>query len=131
MNDYLMSEEYNRELKERFDLASARIRQIAREDAVGLAQPFADYFAKMAEYLMGCTLRYEEISGGTFSRRSLEELQRENEDFYSDISPQNYEHSYANPACSVRVLGEEFGRILSFLYTELRGLRAFVFTQDL
>ena len=131
MNDYLMTEDTIKELKERFDLASSRIRQIAEEDVTGLPQPFADYFAKMADFLLNCASRYEEVSDGVYFQRSLEELQRENEDFYSDILPQNYEHSYANPAYATRVLGEEFGRILSFLYTELRGLRAYVFTLDL
>ena len=131
MDELLMKEEYDEELKERFSLSSSRIRQITEEKAAGIDEPFRDYFAKMAEYLSDCTACFEEISRGDFFRRSLEELQRENEDFYRDILPQNYEHSYASPAFSVRVLGEEFGRILSFLYTELRSLRAFIFTRDL
>ena len=48
-----------------------------------------------------------------------------------DILPQNYGKSFANPAFAVQELGEEFGRILSFLYTELRSERAFVFEQNL
>ena len=131
MNDYLMTEDTMKELKERFDLASSRIRQIAEEDISRLPQPFADYFARMADFLLGCAACCQEMESGAFFQRSLEELQRENEDYYSDILPQNYEHSYANPAFADHALGEEFGRILSFLYTELRGVRAFIFTRDL
>ena len=58
-------------------------------------------------------------------------MKSENELFYQDILPQNYGKSFANPAFAVQELGEEFGRILSFLYTELRSERAFVFEQNL
>ena len=131
MKNKWINEEYEKELKERFLLVSSRIRQIAAEGAPGLPEHFADYFTRTANFLSSCTDRYEEISSGAFFRKSLEEVSRENGDFYRDILPQNYEQSYASPAYAVRVLGEEFGRILSFLYTELRGLRSYIFQEDL
>ena len=47
------------------------------------------------------------------------------------IFPENYAESYANPAYAVERLGEVHGRILSFLYTELRGMIAYKFEERL
>ncbi len=41
-----------------------------------------------------------------------------NDRLYEDILPANYGTSYGNPAYAVSVLGEEYGQLLSFLYTE-------------
>ena len=46
---------------------------------------------------------------------------------YADILPDHYEKSYANPEYAVSVFGEEMGKLLSFLYTELRGGIAYAF----
>ena len=48
---------------------------------------------------------------------------------YEDILPEHYETSYGNPEYAVKTLGEVHGRILSFLYTELRGMIVFAFEQ--
>ncbi len=70
-----------------------------------------------------------QIKSGTYWERDLETLAEENRRLYEDILPGAYERSYADPAYAVRVLGEEYGQILSFLYAELRGSIAYVFEQ--
>lgn len=62
---------------------------------------------------------------------SLEECQAWNDRLYQDILPENYEKSYGNPDYAVEMLGEEHGRILSFLYAELRGMIVYVYEQRL
>ncbi len=61
----------------------------------------------------------------------LSKWQEENHAFYEDILPGFYESSYANPAFAVTMLGAEYGRILSFLYVELRSERIYCFEQNL
>lgn len=63
--------------------------------------------------------------------RSLEEWQTLNRQLCADILSENYEESYANPAYAVERLGEVHGRILSFLYTELRGIIVYKFENRL
>ena len=46
---------------------------------------------------------------------------------YEDILPENYENSFANPAVAVKCLGEEFGALAAFLYTEMRSLIGFTY----
>lgn len=52
----------------------------------------------------------------------VKELRADNEALYEDILPQNYKNSYANPAFAVKKLGDGYGQLLSFLYTEVRGM---------
>ena len=41
--------------------------------------------------------------------------------------PENYGISYANPEYAVQKFGEEYGTLLSFLYTEMRGGIAYAY----
>ena len=71
----------------------------------------------------------ENIDSGAYRKLSLEDLEQWNQKLYEDILPEHYETSYANPAYAQEKLGEEYGQILSFLYTELRGGIVWVFEQ--
>jgi leucyl aminopeptidase (aminopeptidase T) len=71
------------------------------------------------------------VDSGELYRLSLEELQTINHDLYQDILGDAYEHSYANPAYALEHLGEEYGRYLCLLYTELRGNLVYAFENRL
>ena len=119
-------------LRERYDLAAERIAAIASGEENGLEGHLREYFIRTARFLSMCGDRYELVrTDMLYSSRSFMEMLRENHAFYDDIIPVNYGNSFANPACAVDLLGEEYGRILSFLYVEMRSQRAFVFEQDL
>ena len=64
---------------------------------------------------------------GSYQQADQKELAAWNERLYRDILGEAYETSYANPAYAVRMLGEGYGQILSFLYTELRGAIVYTF----
>lgn len=114
---------------ERLELAMERIRQIKSEHFGN--EELEKYFAKVAEFL----ILIEETRGflleGGLNKAPLEELLARNHALYEDILPENYEVSYANPAYAVKMLGEEFGAMLSFLYTEIRSLIGFTFEGEL
>mgnify|MGYP007055189548 CR=1 FL=1 len=65
------------------------------------------------------------ISDGVWESYSLEQMMSLNEILYSDILEGNYSRSYANPAYAVRMLREDYGRLLSFLAAEVRGIVAY------
>lgn len=123
--------ESNQEAEERFSLTLERIAQIAEGEENRMEKALHDYFQKTALFLIRCSKSWEEIASGRRKDFSWEQVKKENQEFYQDILPQNYGHSYADPAWAVKMLGEEYGRILSFLYTELRSQRAFLFEQNL
>lgn len=112
-------------IEERYELAMERIRKIRLEETV--KSPFREYFQKMAEFAVLIDAVREELLKGEYQKAGLAELAEWNKRLYQDILPGQYETSYANPSYAVEQLGEEFGRILSFLYTELRGAIAYVF----
>ena len=130
--DYrVLLKEENEAVKERAQLAAERIREIASGKNEKVEDELGKYFKTVAAFLEKCDAIYAAVSDGILDRCTLEDLQRENRKFYEEIFPENYEASYANPAYAVKTLGEEYGRILSFLYAELRSERVFCFEQHL
>ena len=114
-------------VKERFELAAGRIIEIAKEPCV--QEPFGDYFQKTAAFLQEMTALYDEIAEGRYREYSLDVLRQKNRDMYRDILPENYDTSYGNPAWAADKLGKDYGQMLSFLYTELRGLIVYAFEE--
>lgn len=114
-------------IEERFALAADRVREMKEEKA--LPEQFTDYFNTTAAFACLLTEEYGYIEKKGLLTASLEELQRHNRSLYEDILPERYEKSYANPAYAVKQLGERYGQLLSFVYTELRSSIADVYEQ--
>ncbi len=92
---------------------------------------FAEYFTKVAEFLVLMDETKGFLAAGGLQEASLEELLERNHRLYEEIQPNNYETSYLNPAYAVKMLGQEFGAILAFLYTEMRSIIGFVYEDRL
>ncbi|MDO5423889.1 MAG: aminopeptidase [Eubacteriales bacterium] len=116
-------------LQERLSLAMERIAGIAQEAQV--PAPYADYFQKTAAFLLLMEQTAKAAADGSMEAYTLEQWQDHNHALYEDILPENYEKSYANPDYAVKTLGEVHGRILSFLYAELRGIIVYAYEQRL
>ena len=104
--------------KERYELVTGRIREIAKEESVPAR--YQKYFQKTALFLEKVDETLQKKQQGLLNAESEEEAKKRNKEFYQDILGKNYDTSYANPSYAVEKLGEEFGGVLSFLYTELR-----------
>lgn len=113
--------------QERYELAVSRIREIKNENNV--PEVFQEFFRRTADFLEKMIDLNEKIKGGYLKTASLEELRRVNRECYQDILPEQYEISYGNPAYAVKVMGEEYGTLLSFVYAELRGMIVYAFEQ--
>lgn len=114
-----------KQIQERYTLSIERIRKIETEKTVG--EKFQGFFSKVAGFLLEIDRVNQLLENGGWKDLSFEEMQRENKKLYEDVLPENYGKSYANPDYAVEMLGEEYGKILSFLYTEMRGEIAYVF----
>ena len=53
---------------------------------------------------------------------SLDRLKELNKSLFEEIYSENYEESFANPEYAVKTLGEEYGKILCYIYTKNRGM---------
>ena len=126
MGSIWVKEEDRAILNERYDLAIGRVREIAQEPEVPAR--FVSYVKKTAEFLLLMDDVKAKLENGYYEVHP-EEWSTYNRKMYEDILPQQYEDSFANPACAVRELGETFGPLLSFLYAQERGLIAYVFEE--
>ena len=114
-------------MEERYELSLGRIKELAMDPE--MEAPFDDYFKQMALFLLQMDGIYQWVKGGYHKTQTMEVLENWNQELYSDIMPGHYEISYANPDYAVTRLGDTFGRILSFLYTELRSEIIYAYEQ--
>ncbi len=116
-------------VKERYVLAMERVHRICEEETV--PAPFCIFFRKTAQFLVQMEDLKRRIDSGETAAYTLEQWEELNEALYHDILPAQYGESFGNPAYAVAQLGEVHGRILSFLYTELRGMIVYCFEKRL
>ena len=109
----------------RYELAIERIKNIKGENTV--SEKYRDYFRTLADFALLVDKLKEKIENGEYYQLELDELESWNTHLYEDILGEHYETSYANPAFAVEKFGTEFGQLLSFLYTELRGAIPYTF----
>ncbi len=116
-------------LTERFQLASDRIKEICVGSDCQQGEPWSIYFRKTAGFINNMTELACMVRDGVFSDWSVKELAEYNKSLYIDILEDNYDKSYANPEYAVKQFGEDYGRLLSFLYVELRGMIVYAYEQ--
>lgn len=116
----------NNEISERYELSMERIKDILGEKTV--QEPYYDYFYKVSEFILYI---YDLVKDDSQKLFTLIELQMINNSLYEDIVGDNYESSYANPAYCVKKLGEDYGKLLSFLYVEIRGMVVYAYENRL
>lgn len=118
-----MSEE--KQIRERYDLTIERVQAIVEEKTV--SPVYRDFFQRTAKFILEIDSISNRIHSKSTEECSLDELKEENRKIYQDILGEHYEESYANPSYAVSMLGENIGKLLSFLYTEIRGEIAYVY----
>ena len=109
----------------RYELAIERIENIKGENTV--SEKYRDYFRTLADFALLVDKLKEKIENGEYYKFSIEELECWNTQLYDDILGEHYKTSYANPVFAAEKFGIEYGRLLSFLYTELRGAIPYAF----
>lgn len=119
----------NEEVKDRYELSMERIRAVRYEKLT--EERFRDFFEKTADFVLMMDELYARIRDNAYDDMDIDELKELNHRLYEDILPDNYNKSYASVDFSVSVMGEEFGRILSFVYTEIRAMIVYAYEQRL
>ena len=119
--------EENEAVLERLELSMERIQEICTEEMND--KNFEDCFQKSAKFICHINELLRKIEKDWLKSASEEELVAENQWLYEDILPENYGSSYANPDYAVEKLGSDYGKLLSFLYTEIRGMIVYAFEE--
>ena len=116
-------------MRERYLLAADRIKQI--EDDNQVKAPYSSYFKCVALFLVSIFEVFDNIEEQGLSAISKDTLMEWNEKMYDDILIASYSTSYANPEFAVKELGDIFGGLLSFVYTEMRTIISAAYESDL
>ncbi len=108
---------------ERWLLATTRLLEIKaqlRDGKTFLPEAFAKYFESCTDFILLLGDTWEAISQGGLEKSSQEQLAEHNKKLFEDILEENYAKSFGNPEYAVAQLGEDYGKILSSIYFELR-----------
>ena len=125
MKQQFLFEESNHNIRERYELAMERIGIMAQENTV--REPLIDYFNRTASFVILIKSIVAMVEENRLFGLSLKELQSINRTLFEDITGENYEVSYCNPAYACERLGKKYGKLLSFLATELRSIIVYAF----
>jgi leucyl aminopeptidase (aminopeptidase T) len=121
--------EDNEAIRERYELAMERIALIEQEKTVN--KRFLPYFQRTAAFLILVRNVVRLTQEERLDKLTLKEHQSLNRALYEDITGENYYYSYANPAYACEKQEDKFGKLLSFLYAELRGLIIYAYESRL
>ena len=116
-------------LQERYELAIGRIEEMKDEQTV--SEPFCSFFHHVSDFILLIDKLNKSIQDGSYYQLPMEELKNWNQKLYFDILPEQYGMSFANPDYAVAKLGEKHGKLLSFLYTEIRGMIPYCFEKNI
>ena len=122
-----LQKEKNEQCTQRHELAVERLRTIVTEETVNAA--YISYFQDCTLFLLELENTRKKLEDGSWDSLSLEEKRSLNRILYSDIIGEKYQTSYANQDYACEKLGQEMGKLLSLLYTEIRAGIPYVFEQ--
>ncbi len=119
------------ELYERLELSVARLEDI-RDEMKGckneiISEAYRNYFISVSDFILSCYDLLMVHEDKLYKDLSLEELKGMNHALYKDILPENYGESFGNPDVAVAAFGKDYGRLLSFLYAEIRTLITYAY----
>lgn len=107
-------------IKERYDIAIERIKEIITEDTV--EEKFLPYFVAAAQFILKIDNLLRLIESKKIEELTLEQLTALNKDLYEDETEIVYEKCFANPKFAVERLGEEYGQLLCYVFTANRNM---------
>lgn len=116
-------------VRERYEIAIERIKEISTENISN--EKYQEYFSKVAKFILKLNSVKDEIKSGRLKEYTTEQLEQLNYELYEDIYKENYETSLANPKFACEELGEEYGRILCYVYKKIRDLIGNVYRQEI
>lgn len=117
---------FNDNVDERYELGIERIKEIAEAPEMK-SEGYVSYFKCVAAFILKMDKLVMDLKAGVFENYSLEELSEHNRSLYEDVIGDAYEESFANPAYAAGKLGLSEGRLLSFLYVEIRGMIVYAY----
>ena len=102
-----------------------RIKEISLCDDKGIK--FLEFFKSLGEKLYNLCVLEGKLNDEYFKSTSFEQLLKENHEIYKDLIGDNYKKNYGNPDYAVAELGEDLGKIATYIYGRLNQVINLVF----
>ncbi len=120
-----LNSQTNEMYEERLELVVERLEEIKKADE--LEKDFADYFRAVAEYLLIQSEIANKALAGSLAKMSESQGKELNDKLYTQFKKENYDTSYANPAYSVRVFGQEYGQHFAAIFRRICNASKYTF----
>ncbi|MBD3192872.1 MAG: leucyl aminopeptidase [Candidatus Heimdallarchaeota archaeon] len=121
----------NDQVRESYQQTLQQIKELVTNEDNSFKKEKEKYFAFL-QTIAESILRYAELeqrlSEEYFQSQDFDELQEENQQLFSELLPDNYQTSYANPAYCVDLFGKKIGQLLSYFYSRYRNYINYAFT---
>ena len=108
----------NDAVKESYDNTLSLIREICSQTAfknAGEKTEYFKFFHHTGHFILQMADNESRWEPDYFLSKDFAVLLNENHQLFEELLPENYQHSYANPAYSVEVFGLEIGQLFSYL----------------
>lgn len=117
--------EENEKVLENYEKTIQSIKGIYDEsidyEKFGEKREYYKFFNYVSKFILEIAEMEKNLDDEYFKTKSFEELKDENYILFSDLLPENYKNSYANPTYGVEVFGDNIGQTFSAMYTKFRG----------
>jgi len=114
----------NRRVQKSYEDTLQTIKEICGEtERLKKAQDRKEYyrfFNHVGKFILRLAEYERNVSNDYFSTKSVDELLKENNEFYKEVLDKNYQNSYANPSYCGTLFGDQFGQLVSYFYCEYR-----------
>jgi len=122
----------NQEIEDSYRNSILRLKEIIKEtQQMDNPTEYSRFFNQAANFMLRSCEYEDKLDDGYFMESNYDDLLRENHEFYTELLPENYASSYANPTYCVKVFGDGLGQILSFVYNTIRNQVEFAFMHKL
>jgi leucyl aminopeptidase (aminopeptidase T) len=85
------------------------------------------FLHKVSEMILDFYKFEQNMDGKYFEKTPLIKIKKEYDSLSKELSPKNYKNSYLNPDHSVKVFGEDIGKMIYVIYYFFRQYRSFAF----
>ena len=116
--------EENQNSQEKYEKSIESIKKIVTQTQNFEAYPdkneFIEFFFDLGVFILKMCDFEKRDQSEHFSSHSTLELMEENTSFFAGVLPENYDTSWVNPTYAVQKLGDNFGQLFSFFFTQTR-----------
>lgn len=109
-----------------YESSLKQIKKICDETAKS-KNTYDELFNYTGNHIIKLTDLEKRLDDDYFKSKTFEELLKENNQLYSELLPENYVRSYANPSFCVEMFGDKCGQLISYFYRMYRQYTTYAF----